>query len=251
MRLRTMTRIAGVCIVAALAASSQADLHPFPGAGTDVFGSELTHEVEFIANPFFLPVGIHTLSVDGPTTVDRGDPYPGGPGGRHQIDTEIVSMSLTGASFGGVTVTESPTRDSIGLVREIDLSGFPGHFPAISFFDVFFEIDFAVLPGVTIFNRDAAYMFNGNVNGLPPFIPDSDPYIVEGWRDGAPARGFAGETGVFHPLPLPIYVFSGGVDVHVGFLREGTHSVVPAPGAALLAAMGLAMVGWIKRRLIA
>jgi len=43
-----------------------------------------------------------------------------------------------------------------------------------------------------------------------------------------------------------LYSFFDGTDDHLDF--EGSGTVVPVPGAVLLGAMGLGMVGWLKRR---
>ncbi|MCP4245632.1 MAG: hypothetical protein GY778_01150, partial [bacterium] len=107
------TFVGAAVLVAVMAGNAAADFgDPFPGAGTDSFPSDLTHTVQFIANPLGLPVGTFPLTANGPTEVVRGDPYPGGPGSRYQIDTEIVSMNLTGTTpFGPITVRESPWYD--------------------------------------------------------------------------------------------------------------------------------------------
>ncbi len=122
----------------------------FPPAGTDCFDSVAVIEITLFANGnqhennevhennFDLEPLI--VEVEGPVLVERGDPDP--PTGPKDIPTEIVSMSLTGESpFGPITVTESPTRDSMGMIMDGDRTDDTQDFPADSFFDVFFEID--------------------------------------------------------------------------------------------------------------
>lgn len=221
---------------------------PFPSAGQDRMGSVMTHRVEVLPG-FPMPAGLYDVEVEGPTIVNRGNPAL--VGGAHQIATEIVEMNLVGSMVGPVSipvqVRESPTRGSIGLVREQTASAFPGHFPADSFFDVFIEFD---LPGVTIFNKDAAYVFAGGITSLPPPFPTQ--YPVKGWIDeGSPLIGQFIDLGNppagFNQLPLPLYMQNptGGPDILVGFLLDGIHTV-PGPGA--LAVLALTTMAGVRRR---
>ncbi len=234
------TVILGLAGVVVAVAAAPVLAQEFPPAGQDDMGSVMTHWVEIFPG-LPIPPGLYDVEVEGPTIVDRGDPTP--PGfGLHEIATEIVDMNLVGTLAGlPVTVRESPTRASIGLVREQTPSGFPGHFPADSFFDVFIEFE---LPGVTVFNKDAAYVLAEGIGSLPPEYPTD--YPVEGWIDeGSPLIGqFIDLTNPppgFNDLPMPLYIADpgGGPDIQVGQLLNGTHTV-PEPGAlGLLALCGL------------
>lgn len=246
---RVVLGLAGV--VVAVAAAPVLAQPRFPGAGQDVMASVMTHRVEIFPG-LPIPPGLYDANVEGPTVVNRGDPVL--VAGFHQIGTEIVDLNLVGTLVGPasfpVTVRESRTRASIGLVREQTPSGFPGNFPADSFFDVFIEFQ---LPGVTVFNKDAAYVLAEGIMSLPP-TPPTD-YPVRGWIDeGSPLIGQFIDLGNppagFHDLPLPLYVQdpAGGPDILVGQLLEGTHTIVPEPGALGLLALGGLMLARRRRQ---
>jgi hypothetical protein len=77
-----------------------------------------------------------TVSLSGPTQIVRGPAHDIG-GGMIRIDTEMVSMSLTGSNplLGPVTVQEDVTKASTGRIS----GPTPGAmYPADSNFDVFF-----------------------------------------------------------------------------------------------------------------
>ncbi|MFQ5492534.1 MAG: PEP-CTERM sorting domain-containing protein, partial [Phycisphaerae bacterium] len=173
-----------------------------------------------------------------------------------EIATEIVSMNLVGnlvPAVGAsipVTVMESPTRASVGKVIETGLpSSFPGDFPADSFFDVFIELD---LPGgLTVFNKDAAYVLAEGITSLPPAFPT--PYPIKGWIDeGSPLIGQLIDLNNpplgFNLLPLPLYIQDplGGPDIQVGQLLNGDH-IVPEPAALGLLALGGLMAARRRR----
>ena len=102
----------------------------------------------------------HVFVVCGPTTIVRSDPTPGPLPGQCTIETEIVSMSLTGVfdpcdpmnpvllgpalpiTFSIPEVTLPPLPLSTGLV----ISDLTGGLPAESFFDVFTEVAIGAMP---------------------------------------------------------------------------------------------------------
>ncbi len=106
----------------------------YPLAGNDTFDSGAQVEIDLGM------LGTDRVLLNGPTPVQRGDPHFPPASTTKTIDTEILSMDLTGQSsiLGPIRLRESPTRASTGTVFQLT----PGaDFPAGSFFDVFVEID--------------------------------------------------------------------------------------------------------------
>jgi len=99
------------------------------------------------------PLGTDTITLTGPTTVkvDVGDVKDGDTDNLDEVQTEMLQMDLTGTStlFGPVTVRLSPTMPTLGEIEEkvndtpgvLDIPPFTEFGGAMSFFDVFFEID--------------------------------------------------------------------------------------------------------------
>lgn len=96
---------------------------------------------------------------DGPTTVhvfflngEEGKANDTDSNGKDQVQTEIVSMSLTGNSSlaGPIVVREDPNRRSLGEIEEtvnitsgnLDIQPFANQGVAASYFDVYFEVEF-------------------------------------------------------------------------------------------------------------
>jgi len=161
-------------------------------AGTDTFQ---THALVTGIGP----LGPFALDLAGPTAVQRGAADTSG--STHFIPTEIVAMSLTG---GGVTLTESATRQSAGQTTEQS-----GGFRVDSFFDVFVELD---LGGLLLHNEDPIRMLSTD----NPFLVPSNPHLSLG-----PVQ-LLDETGVpraliqtvIHreiPEPVPIALLLAGL----------------------------------------
>jgi hypothetical protein len=132
----------------------------YPHAGMDYLPST-TATIELD-----LGMGNETLVVKGPTTIARGNPYDPGDG-RIKIDTEIVSMSLVGASaYGPMTVVESPAKESDGEVRQ-KTAGVD--FPADSFFDVFIEIQTMMPPPLNVLYNDDPVFMSAVITTIPPW----------------------------------------------------------------------------------
>jgi len=99
--------------------------------------------------------GAIPMKLSGPVTVGRGFPDTA----SRSIQTEIVSMELVGSTNRGVPCTVR-VGHAFGLPATLGsiVSRGPNDFPAVSFFDVFFEIEI------------------GNINpGNPMFTPDPLP----------------------------------------------------------------------------
>ena len=151
-----------------------------PPVETDVFpDSEAVIMVElFDDGPGLLPVD----DLRGPTTINvyldsLGDPDTNG---REQVDTEIVSMELVGSSpFGPVNLRLNPLKPpSVGLIEEnvnntpgvLDLPPFAASGQAESFFDVFFEIEIAAMPG-SVYHNDIPARLGAIIDYKPPLPP--------------------------------------------------------------------------------
>lgn len=196
------------------------------GGGDDNFsGTAGVHTIEI----FGIGTFTSSLAQQGDFIVSRSDPlddslqFPGlRPTDGHfdVIDTEIVQLTL---SSGGITMTVgSPFNPvltpTLGTIAEDPGNSSLGN----SFFDVFFELDLG--GGFLVYNQTAVRM-ESTIPGVPP------------------------DLGLFPHVFLggPIALFDDPLAGNqVGLLFEATH--LPAPGAALLALLGLPMVGWVKRR---
>jgi hypothetical protein len=164
----------------------------YPPAGSDYLSSTTaTIEVE-ITGMFN-----ETITAKGPTNVTRGTPYNPG-NGRMKIDTEIVSMRLTGYSYhiGSITIIESPSKKSNGTIQQ-KTAGID--FPADSFFDVFIEIQ--TMAGT--FHNDDPKRMNATITQIPPY--------------GSVYKGL-------QTIPL-----KNATDYTIGFIKSTTHTVESPP----------------------
>ena len=153
-------------------ANRTASLLLFPPAGEDTFSSSTT--LGFV--PGCVDLVMSTVIAEGPTTVERGEPSTP-PDGRAVIDTELVELELQGTFMGGplsgpVTIRESPTKRSLGQIKQL----FPGvDFPAESFFDVFVEVELDLgLFTTTLVSPDPVPM-RRIIEELPPLLVDYLP----------------------------------------------------------------------------
>ena len=104
----------------------------YPPSGQDEFPSGALLTVDIPG------MGSAHVTLNGPTIVRRGDPHDSDGDGRQEIETELLSMNLTGMMpTGPLMLRESPMCASLGRVVQQT----PGaDFAADSFFDVFTEL---------------------------------------------------------------------------------------------------------------
>lgn len=154
----------------------------YPPAGEDRFdATSATIQIELSLAGASLGAttlqGLETVELRGPALIMRGDPQLGGDG-RYFVETEIVSMELTGASsIGTIIVRQSPRNRSLGEVRQQQVGV---DFPADSFFDVFVEIELVDL-GMTAENAFDPLRLGATLSALPP--AEGDEYRT---RDTTP-----------------------------------------------------------------
>lgn len=175
----------------------------FPPAGKDTFDSGAQIEID-LGN-----LGIEQLLLNGPTTVQRGDPYTPPTADTRTVDTEIISMDLVGRSpqLGTVRLRESSTQPSTGQVSQQNPDS---DFPADSFFDVFVEID---VPNVGTLHNEQPIRMNCSALGLQSIPPLFDIFLMPPQNEPIPLFNEKGEqmgaiTRVAHlPVPDREYVF--------------------------------------------
>ena len=239
----------GIKIVQALHDTRPVEIDLFPNSRADII--------------IDTPQGETALTLSGPSIViveidpDTGaDPTPGdGAGGRDKVDTELVSMSLTG---GGVTLRAGALNGlpaSLGEITEnsnpqpgiLDVPNFgtPGG-TADSFFDVFFEVE---VPSFgTLHNRQAARL-EALIRDKPPKPGDKYchvdisgiPLFNEAEQDTGVRLIKACHTPEITRIGGSTSFLTGGSGTSVGGIATLAGSVAAA--LAILAASG-----WYARR---
>ncbi len=148
----------------------------------------------------------------------------------HHIDTELVSLSLTGA---GLTLTAG---DGIGnglsdgplgsLGRITEQGGDP--MLADSFFDIFFDIQGAPLGPLGPLHNNSPCRMEAVIDRVPP----------------------AGGTTYVCDLTVPVFLFTLNGTNPVGQLLSTSHQIPRIPEPATLALVGLALttLAGLRRR---
>lgn len=246
------TRRIGSIAVLCLLVRSAAPVHagpaaPFPGAGVDALPSSFDFTIQFIANPYGIPVTPPTLITStGTTAFMRSASFLPPAQSQYRIDTDI-SFSHSGTALGGFTLTD-PTVLTVppngGQLREVSASAAPGHFPADSLMELHFEMNIASLPGITIFSEEALFMpSTAAVSALPYAVGTT--HTATGWLDEDVTTYRFEDVSSLSSFPMPVTVndASSGF-VLVGYITSATHVITPEPTTALLI---LAGVGWLRR----
>lgn len=194
----------------------------FPTEGMDVLDGKAYLEVDLESGGFLF------VNMDGPTEVYRSDPYPcpDGTGYDECIDTEIVSMSLTGTATGDsgpMPVEMQLQSDKTSQGKTIDMNPDPGDsYPAFSFFDIFFELTITTPSGPLKVKNEEPLHMDTIIDRIPPDLSET-PYL-----------------GV-----VPIPLFDAATGNYVGDLTYAIHS--PEPATAILLSLGGLALRFRKR----
>jgi hypothetical protein len=149
---------------------------PCPAAGEDTFNVSMG---VFVLDTV---IGKRVVITEGPVTISRGEPDTGFPDGHCEIQTEVVSMTLTGVfdpagSALPVTITLDPTTPSLGqIISSHDGGGQPA-FPNSSSLDLHFVADitgFGVISDVAMLVNE---LDDGNLwDPLGPLLDECEFY---------------------------------------------------------------------------
>jgi hypothetical protein len=163
------------------------------------------------------PGGTEYVTLSGPTTVevDLGGLADTDGDSLEQVETEIVSMSLTGTStlVGPLTLrvrdpSKHPFQGTTGEIEEnanntpgtLDVPPFTPSGDADSFFDVFFEIETTLPPPLDLLHNDVPKHMSTTITNKPPgegetyFDPGLIPLLTENEQASGVSIGIANHT---------------------------------------------------------
>lgn len=145
----------------------------YPPAGSD-YMDPTTISMEIEATGTFN----ETIRATGPTNISRSTPYDPGDH-RIEVDTEIVSMNLTGTGIytGPIAVVESPSKTSNGTIKQLILGE---EFGANSSFELFVEIQTTLPFPYQILHNDNPIFMQTIIYAIPPNGSqyDSSPAVI-------------------------------------------------------------------------
>lgn len=262
----SLIRVAAVILAAMTTTHARAGVIDSPFV-TDAFGSHADVTLSLLPAWTGLPGPVHQqLTLTGPIVVQR-ETSPFVQGGRDTIDTEIISMQLTGVAptlvgprtveiragagnghFGGLSRSGGQVRDQAGSPQDLVID-----FPADGLFDVFFDVwidlnnDMSVDIGEVLRNSDALRMREPSLNALPP--GRGTQYVSEDIVSASDPNIGMFNALIFVPGPLNLFPIDPSGQIigppHASIDPNGghIHSIVE-PGTLAILGLGLAGLGF-------
>jgi len=176
----------------------------FPGPGTKLFIAELCHppdpiDIATATSTTFGPAakdcmntalcfkvdvnddGItdEDLCLTGPVCINRSAPYVDPADGLRRVDTEMVSLDMTGYSHyaGQLTIRLAPGTHSLGQIKQTQAAAEAGidvslETPATSFFDVFWVVDSGLMGTSAVVGPTRV---DASISSVPPGETIAEP----------------------------------------------------------------------------
>ena len=141
------------------------------------------------------------VTLNGPTVIKRSAVVGGA---LDSVQTEIIQLDLAGTSteLGDIQVTLAPQPASTGKITEQENDTGELDFPADSFFDIYFEVEFE---GTTLHNEEPLHL-ECKIEQIPPELCAYEP-----------------------PIPEPIQLFNTD-GVKIAFIDHAMHIPLPPNG---------------------
>ena len=178
--------------------------------------------------------------LDGIAYCYHGDPYPySNPlfAGDEAVDSDILDMPMTGEVGGNpAEMNVRPDPPSVGVI--IDNNADPENpFPAVSIFDLFFEIKVYCPPfgHIRLHNKDPLRI-QSSIEKIPP-DPRKNPYIGLWWM---PINGYVPRDPTAEPKnPLPLWLYD---ELNQPAAKLHSLEKTPEPGTLALLAIGAVLL---------